>query len=343
MKKKPPPSNKKNKIECPICKRVSLDTEDGLILHIVNYHKLSNSLERDHSVTKSVKPNSMITKCIRCNQTFQDKDEFYIHLFKNHLYDVVTTIEGSRLKSNSENIKKLFESFKKEKPQSPPIQIERTNMPDLDFILSIEYWEQGIISNQVDSEVQTDFSISNQSTFNDSKQPEHQNDSKDHIFNETKNETNSYSSNAAKRIYGIDNQNSNINFFEDKSSNIDSNIKLVDDNDDNDDDDDDDYLSFIASTIDTNNVRLQNGKVAPSIEEKKKSKSKTSSIDQKKEEERKFFDKLQQITDMLLLQKIIVNNQNQHKCLKCKMDFDNEFLLMKHIWDYHNEDEFFLY
>lgn len=340
MKKKPPPDNKKNKIECPICKRISVDAEDVLILHIVDYHKLSNSLERDHLEIKLVKSNSSIIKCRKCNQTFSNKEEFFIHLFKNHLNDVIKTIEGSRLKSNSENIKNLFESFKKEKRQSTPIQIESTNMPDLDFILSIEYWEQGIISNQVDSEVQTDYSINQQSTFNDNKQSENQNDSKDHIFKETKNETNSYSSNAAKRIYGIDNPNSNINFFEDKSSNIDSNIKLFNDNDD-DEDDDDDYLSFIASTIDTNNVRLQNGKVAPSIEEKKKTKSKTASVDQKKEEERKFFDKLQQITDMLLLQKIIINNQNQHKCLKCKMDFDNEFLLMKHIWDYHNEDELF--
>lgn len=62
-----------------------------------------------------------------------------------------------------------------------------------------------------------------------------------------------------------------------------------------------------------------------------------------KDEERNFFDRLEQVTDILLLQKVIVNTQTNHKCLRCKMDFENEFMLMKHVWEYHNDDEIFLY
>lgn len=337
MKKKPP-LNKK--FECPVCRRIDCNSEDNLILHIVSFHKLTNSLERDHCIIKIVKPDLNTYKCIRCSQVFQNNEDFFIHLFKNHLDEVTKTIRNSRLKANADTIENLFMSFRVKNPQPPPPKkYEKLNLPDVDYILTIEHWEQGMISNLVDSEVQTDLPNTSLTNRDDTKQNEQQNEPKNLVSTDVKNTGDAYISKEAKRIYEIDNQDFNI---------ISSNINLINnnndsDNDNDDDDDDDDYLSFIASTIDTSNVRLQNGKIAPSTEEKKKVNSKKSDIDERKEEERSFFDKLEHETDMLTLQKIIINNQTQHKCLKCKMDFDDDIMLMKHIWDYHNDDELFLF
>ena len=339
MKKKPPPNTKKDKLECPVCKRMEFVTEDDLILHLVNYHKLVNSLKHDLSITKTAKSKQYTIKCDKCSQIFQNDDNFFIHLFKNHLKEVLKTIEGSRLKANSSNIKILFESLQVKQSQSSIAIInEETNSQDIGYILSIEYWGTAQISNQVDSEVQTDQSSISQ--LKKTKQFKQQNDSSNVTSKEEKYEKDVHSSNAAIKIYNIDSADNddNSNLLNNKSSTVDATIDFNDD-----DDSDDEYLSFIASTIDVNNVRLDDGRIATQTEEKKKDKKKFPAVAKKKEEERNFFDKLEQVTDMLILQKTIINNQTQHKCLKCNLDFDNEFMLMKHIWDYHSEDNFFLY
>ncbi|KAK8897412.1 hypothetical protein M9Y10_015358 [Tritrichomonas musculus] len=334
--KKRQQQEKHNKYECPVCNRFISEAEDDLILHIVKVHKLNNSLKNDLSIKNLSGTNSSSIKCTKCSKEFQNEDAFFVHIFRNHFNDVLRTIDNSRMRANSEKIKKLFESLRNQEAQHSPALTtvkfdEKIDLPDINYILSIESLGQAQISDQIDSEVQTDGLDHTENRFStniDNKIIEQQND-----FSNNRKEDNFLISNAAKHIYEINNLDSNkIDFYyNDNSTNIDL----------NDEDEDDDYLSFIASTIDTTNVRLQNGKLAPSNEEKKKKKVKKTSSS--KDEERNFFDRLEQVTDILLLQKVIVNTQTNHKCLRCKMDFENEFMLMKHVWEYHNDDEIFLY
>ena len=166
--------------------------------------------------------------------------------------------------------------------------------------ISIEQWMQPLISNRVNAESQTDLTEKDVFQMNI--------DSEVEDFEPPIQFENSQSNRRNNEVYGI-----------------------------NLEDDDDDYYSFIASTINTDNLAMMNGKTLKAKEEpgpKSKPKPKTN----KKEIERKFFACLEEITDYLQLRNNMVNDRDHHECRPCKLKFDNEFTLLNHIWQFHQHD-----
>ncbi|OHT12656.1 hypothetical protein TRFO_17484 [Tritrichomonas foetus] len=109
-------------------------------------------------------------------------------------------------------------------------------------------------------------------------------------------------------------------------------------NDDDDDDDDDDYLSFIATTIKTSNLRLNNGKVI--AESKVTKKQPKKAIDNSKTivEEKKFFKELEHLYDNLYLQQKIICTENNIYCNICQLKFNDDIDLFSHILTFHQDE-----